>query len=152
MGTFAKNARDAVVASLLLAVAAGWQGCASEPRPETVVFTDPVVGQWNCDSDNEGAAKALIFAAEHYVLTKGGTFVRWNLEAPNFYKVNHTTTPVELYYLADEKTLYLLGYGGNSREIVDIVDSGYPLDDLHQRGLLPLLVKYRRAASPKPRN
>lgn len=137
---------------LLLFTALAWQGCATDAPAPVSTSVDPVVGLWNCDSDNEGAAKAVIFEVDHYALTKGGVVARWNVEAPNFYKINHTTSPVELFYLADAKTLYLLGYGGNSSEIISIVNKGYPLDDLHQKGLLPLLIKYKRAASPKPRS
>jgi hypothetical protein len=78
----------------------------------------------------------------------GGKVVRWNIESPNFYKVNHTDSPVELYYLANPKTLYLLGYGSNSQELRDIVTQGFDLDDLHERGLLPLLVKYKLVSKP----
>ncbi|MDR2863097.1 MAG: hypothetical protein LBV54_04370 [Puniceicoccales bacterium] len=134
---------------LLLLTATMWQGCASNKKPDAVVSVDPVVGFWVRDSSDAGAAASVIFETDHSALTRGGVIERWNAESLNFYKINHANAPAELFYLADMKTLYLLGYGGNAKEIINIVGKGYPLDDLHERGLLPFLVKYKRSFTPR---
>lgn len=137
---------------ILMFVALAWQGCSSQlTSPSGLTPEDPVVGMWERDdgAPNTGASAAIIFEPEHFVLAKGGTTPRWNIEAPNFYKINHVGIPVEFYYLADSKTLYLLGYGSNSQEIINIVNRGYPIDRLHDTGLLPLITKYKLASKPK---
>ncbi|MDR2513075.1 MAG: hypothetical protein LBD01_04710 [Puniceicoccales bacterium] len=136
----------------LISASLAWQGCATQPVQQPVLPPeDPVVGLWERDGDapNTGAPAAIIFEPEHFVLAKGGATPRWNVEAPGFYKINHVGLPVEFYYLADSKTLYLLGYGSNSQEIINIVNRGYPIDRLHETGLLPLITKYKLASKPK---
>jgi predicted small secreted protein len=142
--------KNSLIIALLVLSSAVWQGCANKMPPVGAVPIDPVVGLWvRDDADVENSPPAIIFESEHVALTKGGTHTRWNLEGPNFYKINHTTSPVELFYLADRKTLYFLGYGGNAQETIDVVNKGYPLSELHEKGLLPFLVKYKRTFTPK---